>query len=200
MLSHFYPRSPCGERRAGSLLAAAELNISIHALLAESDHIHAPNRRPYRYFYPRSPCGERPWGAAPPSPPKAFLSTLSLRRATSAHQHQGRQNPISIHALLAESDRFRASLSAVLTISIHALLAESDFFNAVQIIIVIAFLSTLSLRRATGAIVQLQCILGDFYPRSPCGERQNPLKLAQASFIISIHALLAESDETSSRK
>ena len=33
------------------------------------------------------------------------------------------------------------------------------------------FLSTLSLRRATGAIGQLQCTHGDFYPRSPCGER-----------------------------
>ena len=56
-------------------------------------------------------------------------------------------------------------------ISIHALLAESD-----------------------GAISQLQCIPGDFYPRSPCGERLWPGLLARPFFIISIHALLAESD------
>ena len=49
-------------RRATQIAPAAprERAISIHALLAESDHIHAPNRRPYHYFYPRSPCGERP--------------------------------------------------------------------------------------------------------------------------------------------
>ena len=78
---YFYPRSPCGERLRGwtlningpiflstlSLRRAtfflgtlfANIAISIHALLAESD--------PFRFlptpccvnFYPRSPCGER---------------------------------------------------------------------------------------------------------------------------------------------
>ena len=79
------------------------------------------------------------------------------------------------------------------------------------------FLSTLSLRRATGTVVKLQCILGNFYPRSPCGERPLQLKppikshrhfyprspcgerrqaqsLKVAALSISIHALLAESD------
>ena len=32
----FYPRSPCGERRLGSV-QNAKIDISIHALLAESD-------------------------------------------------------------------------------------------------------------------------------------------------------------------
>ena len=36
-------------------------------------------------------------------------------------------NPISIHALLAESDKEVEKLSRVIVISIHALLAESDF-------------------------------------------------------------------------
>ena len=35
----------------------------------------------------------------------------------------------------------------------------------------------------------------DFYPRSPCGERLWPGLLARPFFIISIHALLAESDQ-----
>ena len=34
---HFYPRSPCGERLPADLQIRAALNISIHALLAESD-------------------------------------------------------------------------------------------------------------------------------------------------------------------
>ena len=39
---------------------------------------------------------------------------------------------ISIHALLAESDGFRAVLGGGLGISIHALLAESDRFQGLQ--------------------------------------------------------------------
>ena len=58
-------------------------------------------------------------------------------------------------------------------ISIHALLAESDIIGYAQQIVDWLFLSTLSLRRATG-----DC------------------KAANAIVEISIHALLAESDET----
>ena len=56
--------------------------ISIHALLAESDCPLFFSCWLLAYFYPRSPCGERPpvrdiiqWEGI-------FLSTLSLRRAT----------------------------------------------------------------------------------------------------------------------
>ena len=58
--TNFYPRSPCGERRSDGFHRGAKVAISIHALLAESDYIAA---------------------AAAGSCP-AFLSTLSLRRAT----------------------------------------------------------------------------------------------------------------------
>ena len=47
MIQHFYPRSPCGERLTSVVSSVGTIGISIHALLAESDH--APNRRPYRY-------------------------------------------------------------------------------------------------------------------------------------------------------
>ena len=36
--------------------------------------------------------------------------------------------------------------------------------------------------------------IGDFYPRSPCGERLTSGDLVGFSVVISIHALLAESD------
>ena len=36
-LSHFYPRSPCGERQSTSRIPRSYPLISIHALLAESD-------------------------------------------------------------------------------------------------------------------------------------------------------------------
>ena len=58
---------------------------------------------------------------------KIFLSTLSLRRATSGYFRFSRLDAISIHALLAESDGDPAVfVDASLLISIHALLAESD--------------------------------------------------------------------------
>ena len=56
--------------------------ISIHALLAESDQSRAVSHQTERNFYPRSPCGERQTMQAIAQALNAFLSTLSLRRAT----------------------------------------------------------------------------------------------------------------------
>ena len=57
-----------------------------------------------------------------------------------------------------------------------------------------AFLSTLSLRRATGRAGRPPARLPDFYPRSPCGERLGGRCCCKTKRGISIHALLAESD------
>ena len=148
---NFYPRSPCGERRevnkvlivAPKFLSTLSLRratyigpemedangISIHALLAESDHPPAPQRRWQPYFYPRSPCGER----------------------RCKHRHHAGHSGISIHALLAESDK--------------ELKQEAGIIQQ--------FLSTLSLRRATPPFLPQHCKVSNFYPRSPCGERQH---------------------------
>ena len=56
-------------------------------------------------FYPRSPCGERPLIAGTFKATVLFLSTLSLRRATILNLLVCILIMISIHALLAESDR-----------------------------------------------------------------------------------------------
>ena len=104
-LADFYPRSPCGERHAARLPRPAQILISIHALLAESDALVAGFATLYANFYPRSPCGER------------LSSPIYLGRITWA---------ISIHALLAESDKFEGINFWQSIISIHALLAESD--------------------------------------------------------------------------
>ena len=56
------------------------------------------------------------------------------------------------------------------------------------------FLSTLSLRRATGGHPQHQYEQKNFYPRSPCGERRYLCMYVHNLAHISIHALLAESD------
>ena len=87
---HFYPRSPCGERQCRSMSADGFARISIHALLAESD----------RYTNGEE-CIEL-----------LFLSTLSLRRATTCGERLPCASWISIHALLAESDTGPATIQA----------------------------------------------------------------------------------------
>ena len=81
-----------------------------------------------------------------------------------------------------------------LVISIHALLAESDELPDPHNAQRNKFLSTLSLRRATYVPGSAGAPLGYFYPRSPCGERPNASENERYKMIISIHALLAESD------
>ena len=257
---YFYPRSPCGERLTILLITVTTLlflstlslrrattsgatyliflaflstlslrrateqqlwqnintYISIHALLAESDISQLQCIHGRKHFYPRSPCGER------------------LFR----QNYECFEWIISIHALLAESDGWSLNINGAMKISIHALLAESDRIKFKLDFVNQEFLSTLSLRRATGLGVGLYltteisihallaesdrlCTIlyscpGNFYPRSPCGERlakqldRSPpltflstLSLRRATVgasqganieHISIHALLAESD------
>ncbi len=103
-------------------------SISIHALLAESDHPKMSDHPHNINFYPRSPCGER-------------LRVLDGSKSSIE---------ISIHALLAESDVSPAAIvPETLSISIHALLAESDYGAPCSPNLTYQFLSTLSLRRAT---------------------------------------------------
>ena len=128
-----------------------------------------------------------------------FLSTLSLRRATAPPY-----NLMIHHTFLSTLSLRRATASDRLSdtsdvISIHALLAESDVEKVPADVYYQAFLSTLSLRRAT-ALRQLQSALRrNFYPRSPCGERHQLQGGRNSQNIISIHALLAESDHSSVR-
>ena len=103
---------------------------------------------------------------------------------------------ISIHALLAESDHSGGPWQAECRISIHALLAESDVVSCGWCGVTILFLSTLSLRRATRRSSKTARHFRYFYPRSPCGERRYPRFASSTNRRISIHALLAESDQT----
>ena len=153
--------------------------ISIHALLAESDVT----------------------GTAKCFALNAFLSTLSLRRATWRAAFQRlRDSYFYPRSPCGERPFMGTNTIGRLYISIHALLAESD---AAEL---------------TTSFFDL-----NFYPRSPCGERPKFLMMLQSSikFLstlslrratvirhgiagvsghISIHALLAESDEARSSK
>ena len=132
-------------------------DISIHALLAESDpRPPAPPRREF-FFYSRSPCGER-----------RYHFTTRMR---------------------------------IIKISIHALLAESDRVNLLRFERVKLFLSTLSLRRATLAGPSGPAFLFNFYPRSPCGERPFGLpatSLAHREFLSTLS--LRRATENTSRR
>ena len=145
-------------------------------------------------FYPRSPCGERPYILTIIICIASFLSTLSLRRATSYNAYLEESESISIHALLAESDRLKPRQTRTDTNFYPRSPCGERLVNTVKFTDSMLFLSTLSLRRATAKLYYIVCPFLYFYPRSPCGERQT-IKF-KLDFInqISIHALLAESD------
>ena len=128
--------------------------ISIHALLAESDSVR---------YDARLKAAE-------------FLSTLSLRRATSKKYRVYYLTLISIHALLAESDRPRQIIIIVINnFYPRSPCGERPYITIITICIV-SFLSTLSLRRATRFTT-----------------------VHHTEINISIHALLAESDNGEGR-
>ena len=102
------------------------------------------------YFYPRSPCGERP-----------FCASFQLSSI-----------PISIHALLAESDA-------------HKRLCAQRRYN---------FYPRSPCGERQWHLTKHPQHKLNFYPRSPCGERPNPKMKLSLTIMISIHALLAESD------
>ena len=147
--------------------------ISIHALLAESD----------------GGSGVGSW------PRVIFLSTLSLRRATRRFIGASYGRTISIYALLAESDRERRRCCRLGLISIHALLAESDYDTYAKVLRVNISIHAL-LAESDDLTSKRLPSSSDFYPRSPCGERQSNSKSSVIRDSISIHALLAESDHS----
>ena len=124
--------------------------------------------------------------------------------------------PISIHALLAESDVTARSVfeydknfyprspCGERHSSVNTADQEARFLSTLSLrratviqeiaVLTIAFLSTLSLRRATFSVFASPFSIFYFYPRSPCGERRVTVLGIQHRVGISIHALLAESD------
>ena len=123
------------------------------------------------YFYPRSPCGERQLCEGNRAAEPYFYPRSPCGERLCWFEELDQFDGISIHALLAESDLLQYGSGMYTLISIHALLAESD----------------VNRRLSYGSYY-------DFYPRSPCGERQGTLRAVAIFINISIHALLAESD------
>ena len=146
-------------------------------------------------FYPRSPCGERQWIPSN-SPTLCYFYPRSPCGERHCNFSQKRHLlTISIHALLAESDRRRTyqqgeKRAFLSTLSLRR--ATNRYGRPIDVQLV--FLSTLSLRRATThpvtilvrVVISIHALLAEsdnqpdksnklakhFYPRSPCGERQ----------------------------
>ena len=173
-LNHFYPRSPCGERRRLEGIKDGQSSISIHALLAESDHNAHPETRRF--------C--------------AISIHALLAESDFLRRHKRRASSISIHALLAESDEAEffsigqpviflstLSLRRATYVPVWTLRVTSNFYprspcgerlNIRQIQKIENHISIHALL-AESDILQLDVMITTFYyfyPRSPCGERR----------------------------
>ena len=148
------------------------INISIHALLTESDLVVFGSDCRNKNFYPRSPYGERPEYDKMQGNPKLFLSTLSLRRATERYRSAHLLTTVFLSTLSLR----RATLKSLMfLLSSTNFYPRSPYGERLRYRHIsfrrFRFLSTLSLRRAT---------------RKPCA--------GSGECCISIHALLTESD------
>ena len=193
-ITYFYPRSPYGERLYDTYAKVLRVNISIHALLTESDQSRPAYLPAYFLFlstlslrrattaapgitachinfYPRSPYGERHCFEGLLNRCSRFLSTLSLRRATKPCKQL---HKLSMHFYPRSPYGERPERCRML-----------DLF--------IVFLSTLSLRRATG-LHGLQGLFASFLSTLSLRRATSGRPETRRFCVISIHALLTESD------
>ena len=130
-----------------------------------------------------------------PAAQSAFLSTLSLRRATGRsllprrrRRHFYPRSPCGERLFpprdwsrdaefLSTLSLRRATSRRPCTVANHSLFLSTlslrratAWFNSPRLSLY-SFLSTLSLRRATPSSPTRRSALSNFYPRSPCGER-----------------------------
>ena len=148
---YFYPRSPCGERRSVDCSCHSVRPISIHALLAESDH-------------ETTPC--KVWEIQISIHALLAESDLIILIASCGC------NSISIHALLAESDIFYANnmrwhFKFLSTLSLRR--ATTHILAGMQVQTYFYPRSPCG-ERLHG--IGMQSTATNFYPRSPCGERR----------------------------
>ena len=145
-------------------------------------------------FYPRSPCGER----LPLVDGLGYIAHISIHallaesdrqsdRIGESHQHFYPRSPCG------ERPRAIAIVETATEISIHALLAESDGRAGRTPARLPDFYPRSPCGERPWRTGRARC-LAHFYPRSPCGERQSVQQGLGKSLDISIHALLAESD------
>ena len=169
----FYPRSPCGERHKNECTSLAPKPFLSTLSLRRATISCAWSASKLGDFYPRSPCGERP--------PARILRPCGLfyfyprspcgERHRTVNDSDDDVQDFYPRSPCGERLAVHPQGRAWFAISIHALLAESDKRAEIHASSQQEFLSTLSLRRATANGGALSSCFGNFYPRSPCGER-----------------------------
>ena len=126
------------------------VQISIHALRVEGDHLPLSFLHTVLYFYPRPPGWRATTVGRIACAFEQFLSTPSGWRATSSRVLCSQVHFISIHALRVEGDSIPELVPATeYGISIHALRVEGDAERIVDTL-----------------------IKKNFYPRPPGGGRR----------------------------
>ena len=167
----FYPRSPCGERPTQTRHCTARRTISIHALLAESDPQVGLSDLLRCDFYPRSPCGERRRHCRPSCRPirNFYPRSPCGERQNGLHTNQSKSNFYPRSPCGERRESIQRCIDMMRFLSTLSLRRATGSDQGVSIRY--GFLSTLSLRRATAyKRFSVDC-KRDFYPRSPCGER-----------------------------
>ena len=172
LASDFYPRSPCGERLSKNAAMGKPTLISIHALLAESDIMGGPGMTTLPNFYPRSPCGERHTGQPVRGLPSYFYPRSPCGERPCIHSGCCRWCP----NFYPRSPCGERPVCAVARSPASQFLSTLSLRRATGSVVGSwprgIFLSTLSLRRATKNRPRPSAGIDNFYPRSPCGERQ----------------------------
>ena len=200
---NFYPRSPRGERRPGSISFRLK-RTDFYPRSPRGERPQRPRDLPAAAdFYPRSPRGERPDGSMYYGEWIIFLSTLPARGATGIGQFQlilavqflstlPARGATVICPLAGRIIRFLSTLPARgatggvpaadphQPISIHAPREGSDAVTSCLPRLSQLFLSTLPARGATPCRLPLSKRSSNFYPRSPRGER----RVAQGLFVL----------------
>ena len=197
--------------------------VSIHALLAECDIFWIQLVNVPRGFNPRTPCGVRLETLAPMTPTPQFQSTHSLRSATYGPLDMETFLRVSIHALLAECDRFRHPIPRVVCGFNPRTPCGVRPFPPENIVRGTGFQSTHSLRSATyGPLdmetflrVSIHALLAEcdrfrhpiprvvcgFNPRTPCGVRPFPPEnIVRGTGFQSTHSLRSATQQGGNRK
>ena len=174
--SDFNPRPPRGGRHAVWPLFYRCLTISIHALREEGDEGDHGRDPRHRHFNPRPPRGGRP-----PAPGMSCTQHNFNPRPPRG----GRRNP-------------SRSSGRTQSISIHALREEGDSSASCNCGVLSVFQSTPSARRATYCLRDLLTFDRHFNPRPPRGGRLHLGGRTGLPYLISIHALREEGDQSAS--
>ncbi len=191
--SKFRSTLPLRGATAFADVSACCVDISIHAPLAGSDSMSASLRAYCQNFDPRSPCGERlKRRIGRPLRPTISIHAPLAGSDVGIGMIEITSIAISIHAPLAGSDRIRLNWTVKPVISIHAPLAGSDWqfiylrrTAEISIHAPLAGSDYATPPNPSLADISIHAPLagsdpmlplrrgdvGDFDPRSPCGER-----------------------------